>query len=447
MAKKPFPLFEPHSRFMKLDFNNLNDELPIVLDYLKSFPEPLKALESYQAVRRFLKMYSKNPTTFTTYRTHIERLLLWSLIVAKKSLAELTPLDAQEFLDFSGNPPDSWIGPVVKSRFIRQGGRKAKASDTYVLNQVWRPFNHTTDKRTAKLAEEKNQSVPETPYAMASDSVVMVFAVCGSFFKFAAGDRFTDRVNPFQAIGQKSEFKNITQTSVRSRSLTEDQWTFVLQTAEEMAESDPDVHERTLFILATMFSMYLRVSDIVGRRNWKPKMNSFFKDSDGFWWFSVVGKGNKEAEVSVKQEYIDVYLRRYRTFLNLPGLPSRDESTPLLTTLHGRAGLSDRHIRLLLQEVFDKAVEKMKAANIKEDKIDELRSASLHTLRHTSATFDSKVRSDKDLQADLRHQSMSTTQDTYFNSLKADRAKSNKNLSIKGKKSISESKSLTSSED
>lgn len=432
MAKKPFPLFEPHKRFVQLNFNNLEGELPIVVDYLKSFPEPLNAIASYQAVRRFLKMYSKNPTTFTTYRTHIERLLLWSLLVAKKNLAELTPLDAQEFLDFSASPPDSWIGPVIKSRFIRQGGRKANIeTDTFILNELWKPFNHTIDKRTAKIAEENNQALPEVAYSMASDSVVMVFAVCGSFFKFAGGDRFTDRVNPFQAIGQKAEFKNAKETVIRSRSLSKEQWKFVLNAAEEMATSDPVNHERTLFILATMFSMYLRVSDVVGRRNWKPKMNSFKRDSDGFWWLTVVGKGNKEAEVSVKQEYVDVYLRRYRNFLGLPGLPSKNESTPLLATLHGRAGLSDRHIRLLLQEVFDKAIENMKAAGIHDDKIDDLRSASLHTLRHTSATFDSKVRSSKDLQADLRHQSMATTTDTYFNSLKADRAKSNQGLSIK----------------
>jgi site-specific recombinase XerD len=425
------PFFEPHPRFLKLNYNNLEDELPAVKAYLDTFPKSLNATESYKAVRRFLRLYSKNKATFTTYRTHIERLLLWSLLIAKKDLSKLNPQDAQDFLDFSANPPTTWIGPVVKSRFIRQGGRKAAKSDTYLVNDVWRPFNYTTDKRTAKIAEENNDPLPPPSYTMASDSVTMVFAVCGSFFKFAAGDRFTDQVNPFQAIGQKSEYKNNEETVIKSRSLTHLQWNFVISTAEEMADLQPEVHERTLFILATMFSMYLRVSDVVGRRNWKPKMNAFKRDSDGFWWFSVTGKGNKTAEVSVKQEYIDVYLARYRKFLKLPVLPSRDESTPLITTLKGRAGLSDRHIRLLLQEVFDRAIEKMKAEGRKDDEIDDLRSASLHTLRHTSATFDSKVRTDKDLQADLRHSSLSTTQDTYFNSLKTDRGRSNQGLSIK----------------
>lgn len=63
--------------------------------------------------------------------------------------------------------------------------------------------------------------------------------------------------------------------------------------------------------------------------------------------------------------------------------------------------------------------------------MDKLRSASLHWLRHTAATFDAPFRDIKDLQADLRHESMSTTQNTYYNALDQNRAKSVKGLGIK----------------
>jgi integrase len=66
-----------------------------------------------------------------------------------------------------------------------------------------------------------------------------------------------------------------------------------------------------------------------------------------------------------------------------------------------------------------------------EDEVDNLRSASLHWLRHTSATFDAQFRDMKDLQADLRHNSLSTTQNTYYNSLDEQRAHSVKGLKIK----------------
>ncbi|ERU30862.1 hypothetical protein Q092_06189 [Pseudomonas aeruginosa CF77] len=100
-------------------------------------------------------------------------------------------------------------------------------------------------------------------------------------------------------------------------------------------------------------------------------------------------------------------------------------------TPKGRAGLSDRHVRLLLQEVFDRSLERMANEGWSDDQIDKLRSASLHWLRHTAATFDAPYRDMKDLQADLRHNSLHTTQNTYYNSLDEQRAHSVKGLKIK----------------
>jgi integrase len=86
---------------------------------------------------------------------------------------------------------------------------------------------------------------------------------------------------------------------------------------------------------------------------------------------------------------------------------------------------------LLLQEVFDRSLARMALEGWSDDEIDQLRSASLHWLRHTSATFDAPHRDMKDLQADLRHNSMSTTQNTYYNSLDEQRAHSVKGLKVK----------------
>lgn len=48
--------------------------------------------------------------------------------------------------------------------------------------------------------------------------------------------------------------------------------------------------------------------------------------------------------------------------------------------------------------------------------MDSLHLASAHRLRHTSATSDAPLRDAKDLQIDLRHSNLSTTQDTYYHS-------------------------------
>lgn len=429
MAHSPQPLFETFDRFHELNFLHLSGELPVVREFLLGFPAERQAVEGYCAARGFLKSYAGNEATFNSYRTHVERLLLWSLLVAHKPLLELRRRDAEAFMEFCLNPPADWVGPVVKSRFLRVGGRKKQDTDTYLLNEHWRPFSLSIAKRERKVAEESLTPLPPRPYRMAQGSVAQVFAVCGSFFQHAIDEGLTE-VNPFRAVKQKSIYKQRNTLNVASRSLTPLQWSYVLETAEQMAAQDP-VHERTLFIVATLFSMYLRVSDLVGRDGWSPTMGDLRCDSRDNWWFHVVGKGNKAARISVRDEYIDTYLVRYRRHLQLPPLPSPHETTPLIGTLRGRAGLSDRHVRLLLQEVFDRALARMAEEGWSEDEIDQLRSASLHWLRHTAATFDAPHRDMKDLQADLRHNSLSTTQNVYYNTLDEQRAHSVKGLKLK----------------
>jgi site-specific recombinase XerD len=429
MPQSPQPLFETFDRFHDLNFHHLSGELPVVRDFLQDFPEASEAIEGYRAVRSFLKSYAGNEATFSSYRTHVERLLLWSLLIARKPLLDLRRRDAEAFMEFCLNPPADWIGPVVKSRFLRAGGRKKLESDIYILNSEWRPFSLTIAKRERKIAAEAVTALPSRAYRMSQGSVAQVFAVCGSFFQHAIDEGLTE-VNPFRAVKQKSIYKQRNTLDVASRSLTQLQWSYVIETAEIMATED-SVHERTLFIVATLFAMYLRVSDLVGRDNWRPTMGDIRRDSTGNWWFHVVGKGNKAAKISIRDDYIQNYLVRYRQHLQLPPLPSAHETTPLISSLKGRAGLSDRHIRLLLQEVFDRTLARMAEEGWSDDEIDQLRSASLHWLRHTSATFDAPHRDMKDLQADLRHNSLSTTQNTYYNSLDEQRAHSVKNLKLK----------------
>lgn len=429
MSQHPQPLFETFDRFHELNFLNLNRELPAVRDFLHGCTVELLAVEGYSAVRGFLKSYAGNEATFNSYRTHVERLLLWSLLVAGKPLVELRRRDAEAFMEFCLNPPADWIGPVVKSRFLREGGRKKLDTDTYIVNFKWRPFSHTVGKRERKIAEEAVAPLPSRPYRMSQGSTAQVFAVCGSFFQHAIDEGLTE-VNPFRAVKQKSIYKQRHTLDVASRSLTPLQWSYVIETAEQMATADP-THERTLFIVATLFSMYLRVSDLVGRDNWTPTMGDIRRDTMGNWWFHVVGKGNKAAKISIRDEYIQNFLVRYRQHLQLSPLPTAQEKIPLISSLKGRGGLSDRHIRLLLQGLFDRAMGRMADEGWSDDEIDQLRSASLHWLRHTSATFDAPYREMKDLQADLRHNSLSTTQNTYYNSLDEQRAHSVKSLPVR----------------
>lgn len=449
MAAKLIPLFESHDRFLELNHNALTQEQPVVVSYLESFPDHLCAIDGYRAVRSFLRSYEGNASTYNSYRTHVERLLLWTLLVCKKPLLEMTRQDGELFMEFCLKPHPDWIGQVVKARYQRVGGRTAKSTDTYSVNPLWRPFFLTVKKANLKLALEQNKEPEVKRYTIKQDSFAQIFAVCGRFFQWAAEEGSSNNVNPIRAIKQRSKYKKRFVADEKAKALTALQWNFVLKTAKLMADQVTDetngelgagaqkvmktkrnFYERTLFIIATIHSMYLRVSDIVGRDTWEPMMSDFHKDDHGNWWFHVIGKKSKAAKISVKDEYMNVWMARYRRSLELTPMPSPDDSAPLLQSLKGRPGLSEGHIRSLVQEVFDFAQERMRKEGFSEGEINNLRSASVHWLRHTSATADAKVRNNKDLQADLRHQSLATTVDTYYKSSDEERHRSNKNLRI-----------------
>lgn len=196
MAAKLIPLFESHDRFLELNHNNLAQEQPVVISYLESFPDDLSAIDGYRAVRSFLRSYEGNSATFNSYRTHVERLLLWTLLVCKKPLLEMTRQDGERFMEFCIKPPLDWIGPVVKARYQRVGGRTPKPTDTFTVNTEWRPFFLTVKKPDLKLAQEQNKEPEVKPYRMKQDSIAQIFAVCGSFFQWAADEGLSNNANP-----------------------------------------------------------------------------------------------------------------------------------------------------------------------------------------------------------------------------------------------------------
>src|SRR5690606_9867646 len=140
------------------------------------------------------------------------------------------------------------------------------------------------------------QALAERPDQISQGSVVQAFAVCGSCYQRAI-DAGLPEVHPSGPVKQKSGATHRITLDVAGRSLTPLQWSYVSEPAEKMADED-ETYERTLFILTALFAMYLRVSDLVGRDNWEPTMGDFRKDTQGNWWFNVVGKGNKAAKIS-----------------------------------------------------------------------------------------------------------------------------------------------------
>ena len=175
--------------------------------------------------------------------------------------------------------------------------------------------------------------------------------------------------------------------------------------------------------------MYLRVSELVADERSNPTMGDFRKDQDGNWWFHVTGKGNKDRTIVVSNEMLES-LRRYRASMNLPPLPAAGEKTVLLRKTRGHGPISStRQVRRIVQDCFDAAFERMKEQGL-EDDANDLRTATVHWLRHTGISEDVKTRPREHVRDDAGHATMATT-DRYIESDRRERHMSGKKKPLK----------------
>jgi len=358
------------------------------------------AQTDFEAVKNFLKEYDDNQATFNSYRREVERLLQWSWLTQNKSIFKLKRDDIEAYVSFCKNPPESWIGIAKVPRFIDENEERKP-------NSAWRPFVVTVSKVAAK-----NGTTPNVKqYSLSEKAIREIFAILGSFYKFLIQENYAE-INPVTQIRQKSKYFRKQQTKTIIRCLTELQWDTVIDTAKQLADANPKKHERTLFIMSILYSMYLRVSELVASKRWLPKMNDFRRDHDGNWWFTTVGKGNKERQIAVSDSMLDA-LKRWRKYLNLTPLPSIDDLTPLIPNTRGEGAISSTNqIRNIVQYCFDEAIKKLREDGFIEE-ANGMQSATVHWLRHTGISDDIKRRPREHVRDDAGHSSSITT-DKYI---------------------------------
>jgi site-specific recombinase XerD len=253
------------------------------------------------------------------------------------------------------------------------------------------------------------------------------FTALSSFYKYLVQEDLIE-ANPVALIRQKSKFIRKEHQQAPVRRISNLQWDYVLETAEQMAREDPQ-HERTLFIMNCLFAMYLRISELVADERSMPMMGDFRKDLDGNWWFHVTGKGNKNRSITVCDAML-LALKRYRQSLGLPPLPNPGERVPLIAKTLGRGPVtSSRNIRKIVQACFDHSYERMCEEGLEED-AGELKAATVHWLRHTGISEDVKFRPREHVRDDAGHASMATT-DRYIESDLRERHQSAKRKRIK----------------
>ena len=178
-----------------------------------------------------------------------------------------------------------------------------------------------------------------------------------------------------------------------------------------------------------LFAMYLRISELVSDERSTPVMSDFRKDQDENWWFDVTGKGNKNRSITVCDDMLKA-LKRYRKYLGLTQLPTLGEQIPLISKSLGKGSItSTRQIRVIVQQCFDMTYNHMKKDGLKSDAI-ELKTATVHWLRHTGISEDVKFRPREHVRDDAGHASMATT-DRYIDSDLRERHESGRKKRIK----------------
>ncbi|ARM35298.1 site-specific integrase [Legionella longbeachae] len=364
----------------------------------------------------FLKSYTGSQGTFNSYRRETERLLQWAWLIKNSTLDQLKREDIEQYIRFCQNPPNGWISLKKVPRFIEKDGKR-------IPNEDWRPFVVTLSKASLK----RGQKPAIEQFNLSQGAVQEIFAILSTLFNFLIAEEYLV-ANPVSLIRQKSKFIRKAQQNAPIRRLSLLQWSAVLEAAEYLAYDSPIKHERTRFMLSMLFGMYLRISELVASDRWIPSMNNFAKDSNGNWWFTTVGKGNKERQIAVSDAMLESLIR-WRSFLGLTHLPSSADNSPLIPKIRGNGPMSDTApIRRIIQQCFDLAEEQLRIKGHAEE-ADNLAAATVHWLRHTGISEDVKIRPREHVRDDAGHSSSATT-DRYIDIEKNERHQSARKKTI-----------------
>lgn len=417
------PLFDAHKTFVRL---------PMGMAMLNEYPDSKTFLETlnqsnpditqdFLQAQAFLKSYSrKSEATYRSYRNEVERLLLWSWTVTGKTIIQLKRPELEAFFDFVHSPPSSWVAESVQDRFTVIGGECRQ-------NKNWRPFAAKISKEDRKKALAGGLDVkPQTKgHTLSGEAIKLCFSAISCFYDYLADEGYAFG-NPIPAIRKQSPYliKGATQKNIKR--LSDLQWDYVLSCAQSAADSDTS-HERTLFVVAVLKTLYLRVSELSERANWQPIWQHFWQDADGNHWLKVLGKGNKLRDVSVPSALFP-FIKRYKAYRGEIS-SNFNSNAPLVAKNRGTGGMSSRQLRRIVQEAFDLAYNKMLSENFIEE-AKALREATTHWLRHTGASQDISTRPLKHMADDLGHASMGTTDQVYIQSDMKERARTGKDRDV-----------------
>lgn len=408
MSTTPFigcPLFDSARFFNSTAKTELfAEDSPAIKDFVMSV-DVESALDDYRYTKDFLSSYSrKSPDTYDKFRGDAERLLLWSWLIKKKSVVALRRRDLEDYTDFVAKPDKSWQAEATARRFLSVNGLRQP-------NPRWRPFRATG---TGKGR-------------LNSKSWEGLFSNLSVYFNYLMAEDYA-LGNQISIVKKNCPYlRKETGISV-ARRLSNLQWEYLLNASINMAKADTN-HERTLFVIASLKSLKLRISELAERPNWSPLMSHFHRDHEDNWWFRAYGKGSKERDISISNDYL-VFLKRYRIYRGLSALPSKDSHEALVESLINEQGIGSRQLRNIVEQALTEGCDALLKDGF-DVEASELRAATTHWLRHTGASMEVAAgRELSHVQADLGHGSIRTTDELYVDSDNMERASSAKKQEV-----------------
>jgi integrase len=292
-------------------------------------------------VRTWIRSYADSPETKRSYEKEAERLLRWCYFELGKPVSSMGAADALAYFAFLAKPPPHWVG---------QARARRSTSD-------WRPLRGPLKESSVKQAK----------------------AIINALFASMVQNKHIEG-NPCSMVRSRrsSKPKRI------ERYVKRIEWDYMLAwlaALPEQTDAQRQDKARRRFLLALVYLTAARRSDVA-----KGTMGNFVRRDDATWWWHLVGKGQKEDSLPVTDELLDA-LVAYRTFHNLPPLPSPGEQTPLIIRREGNQHkpLSDNMIYRIVKGMFVSAADDAEATGLIEVAAG-LRMVSTHWLRHTSLT-------------------------------------------------------------
>ncbi|WP_255304491.1 site-specific integrase [Cobetia sp. 5-25-4-2] len=354
----------------------------------------IKAQTDIEAVAAWLNEYRHSPQTLRAYRKEAERLLLWLRAEGEQgrgaALASLDRERLEHFEAFLANPQPAevWIGSVRARR-----------------HPEWRPFRG--------------------PLAPASRRQSLV--ILQGLYAWLIEAGYLAR-NPFRLMRDKRRMDNRTLRIERylERPLWDWLWGRIEARCDEVRCHVPTagsaslerevsrerfIAERQRFLFAFAYLMAPRIAEMAAAR-----MGDIIK-REGQWWWRVIGKGAKLAEIPLPPPMLEALVRwrRLRGLSDLPQALPADESLPLLARLDGTTPLGDNQLYRLIKQTFTQAAHDMRQRTEHPGDASELMArtldqASPHWLRHTAITHQAQAGVElRFLSRSARHSRLDTT--------------------------------------